>query len=57
MALKPIRVAAALVAAGATAIAAGIGWICPPAGVIAGGLEAIGSGYLVAYLGAKGVRW
>lgn len=52
-AFTPLRIAAALAAAGAASIAAGIGWIYPPAGCIAGGLEAIGGGYLVAYLGAR----
>jgi hypothetical protein len=48
------RLAAALAAAGAASIAAGIGWVYPPAGLIAGGLEAIGGSYLLAYLGARG---
>lgn len=51
--MTPQRIAAALAAVGAAAIAAGIGWIYPPAGCIAGGLEAIGGGYLVAYMGAR----
>lgn len=48
-----MKVAAALATAGALSIAAGIGWIYPPAGLVAGGLEAIGGGYLVAYLSAR----
>lgn len=45
------RIAAALAAAGAALIAAGIGWIYPPAGLIAAGAEALAGAYVVAYLG------
>lgn len=47
------RIAAGLTAAGAAAVAAGVGWIYPPAGAITAGLELLGAGYLTAYFAAK----
>ena len=38
---------------GAAAIAAGVALIYPPAGAIAAGVELIGAGYVVGYLGAR----
>lgn len=49
MALK----AALLAALGALVIAAGVGWIYPPAGVIAAGVELVAAGYVTAYLAAR----
>lgn len=49
--MSPWQVAAGLAAFGAACVAAGIGWICPPAGVIAAGIESIAGAYLVAYFG------
>jgi hypothetical protein len=45
--------AAAIAAVGAVTIAAGVGWIYPPAGLIAAGIELVVAGYVTAYLGAR----
>lgn len=53
--MTPQRIAVALASAGAAAVAAGIGWIHPPSGLIAAGIELLAGSYLVAYFG-KGAR-
>lgn len=50
-----MRFAVILAALGGAAVAVGIGWIYPPAGVIAAGVLAISAAYLIAYFG-KGAR-
>lgn len=50
--MTPQHIAAGLAAFGAAAIAVGIGWIYPPAGVIAAGLQALAGAYVIAYFGA-----
>jgi hypothetical protein len=49
--LTPRRVAATLAGLGAATLAAGIGLIYLPAGVIAAGIESIAGAYVIAYLG------
>lgn len=45
--------AVALAILGAVAIAAGVAWIYPPAGVIVAGLELLAGAYIVRYLEAR----
>jgi hypothetical protein len=47
------RIAAAAALAGAAAVAVGAGMVFLPAGLIVGGLEAIGAAYVFAYLGGS----
>ncbi len=49
--MTPQRIAAALAALGAAGVAAGIGLIYMPAGVIAAGVESVAGAYVIAYLG------
>ena len=38
---------------GAVAVAAGVGWIYPPAGLIAAGVELLVAAYVIRYLEAR----
>ena len=38
---------------GALAVAAGVGWIYPPAGLIAAGVELLAAAYVIRYLEAR----
>lgn len=51
--MTPRRIAAALAVLGASAIAAGVGLVFLPAGLIAAGVEALAGAYVIAYLGGS----
>lgn len=51
--MTPRRIATAVALLGIAVIAAGVGWIYRPAGVIVGGLELLGAAYVIAYLGGS----